>query len=84
MTKRCHLRLPAAPARRWRYTAWQHLPGAARLDDALQFHQRALDIREKARNPQGVVRSLCQIAIVRERRGELAEAEAAHVRALTI
>lgn len=55
---------------------------AGRLDEALSFHQRALDIRQKGRNPHDLVRSLCQIALVRERRGEFAQAEASYLQAM--
>ncbi len=55
---------------------------AGRLEEALQYHSRALEIRKTAGNPHDVVRSQNQIALLQERRGDLAKAEAAHVEAL--
>jgi len=55
---------------------------AGQMDDALSFHKQALEVRQKARNPHDVVRSWSQIAAVLEKRGELADAAAAHIQAM--
>jgi CHAT domain-containing protein len=54
---------------------------AGELDQALAFHQRALDIRGKLRNPHDVVRSRIQMAAVQEARGKLTDAAESYVQA---